>query len=85
MSNVKSTGIVRKVDELGRLTIPKEIRKQLNIRDNVDSFEMFTDGKNLILRKYAPSCVFCNSFESDMISFKGMNVCKTCISALSEK
>ncbi len=85
MSNVKSTGIVRKVDELGRLTIPKEIRKQLNIRDNVDSFEMFTDGKNLILRKYAPSCVFCNSCEADMVSFKGMNVCKSCINALNEK
>lgn len=85
MNNVKSTGIVRKVDELGRLTIPKEIRKQLNIRDNVDSFEMFTDGKNLILRKYAPSCVFCNSFESDMISYKGMNVCKSCINELINK
>lgn len=82
---MKSTGIVRKVDELGRLTIPKEIRKQLNIKDNVDSFEMFTEGNTLILRKYAPSCVFCNSFETDMVSYKGMNVCNTCIKALSEK
>ncbi|MBR5774121.1 MAG: AbrB/MazE/SpoVT family DNA-binding domain-containing protein [Clostridia bacterium] len=85
MAGVRSTGIVRKVDELGRLTIPKEIRKQMNIRDNVDSFEMFTDGNNLILRKYAPSCVFCNSFEMDMISYKGMNVCKACINELSGK
>ena len=82
---MKSTGVVRKVDELGRLTIPKEIRKQLNIKDNVDSFEMFTEGNTLILRKYAPSCVFCNSFETDMVSFKGMNVCKACIKALNDK
>lgn len=82
---MQSTGIVRKVDELGRLTIPKEIRKQLNIKDNVDSFEMFTEGNTLILRKYAPACVFCHSFEQDMISYKGMNVCKNCIKALNEK
>lgn len=82
---MKSTGIVRKVDELGRLTIPKEIRKMLNIKDNVDSFEMFTEGNTLILRKYSPSCVFCNSFEADMVSYKGMNVCKACIKSLNER
>ncbi len=82
---MKSTGIVRKVDELGRLTIPKEIRKQLNIKDNVDSFEMFTEGNTLILRKYAPACIFCNSFEEDMVSLKGMNVCSACIAQLNAK
>lgn len=82
---MRSTGIVRKVDELGRLTIPKEIRRMLNIKDNVDSFEMFTEGNTLILRKYSPSCVFCNSFETDMVSYKGMNVCKSCIKSLNEK
>lgn len=85
MANVKSTGIVRKVDELGRLTIPKEIRKQLNIKDSVDSFEMFTDGNNLILRKYSPSCIFCNCFDMDLVTFKGMNVCKECIKELGSK
>ena len=82
---MKSTGIVRKVDELGRLTIPKEIRKQLNIQDNIDSFEMFTEGNTLILRKYTPACIFCSSYEDDMASLKGMSVCSACIAKLAAK
>ena len=82
---MKSTGMVRRVDELGRVTIPKEIRKQLGITDNVDSFEIFTEGNTLILRKYAPSCAFCNKMDGEIVNFKGVNVCKSCIDELTAK
>ena len=82
---MKSTGMVRRVDELGRVTIPKEIRKQLGIKDNVDSFEIFTEGNMLILRKYAPSCAFCNTMDGEIISFKGVNICKSCKDELASK
>ena len=82
---MKSTGMVRRVDELGRVTIPKEIRKQLGIKDNVDAFEIFTEGNTLILRKYAPSCAFCNKMDEDMVTFKGVNICKSCLDELAAK
>ena len=55
---MKSTGIVRKVDELGRIVLPIELRRTLNI-DEKDSLEIYVDGASVILRKYEPSCVFC--------------------------
>lgn len=54
---MKSTGIVRKVDELGRIVIPMELRKSLGISEK-DPMEIFVDGDQIILRKYAPGCVF---------------------------
>lgn len=75
-------GLVRPVDKMGRVVIPKEIRKQLKIENDVDSFEVFMDGDKVILKKYQPTCVFCNSL-ADSVAFEGYNVCKNCIEKLN--
>ena len=74
---MKSTGIVRRVDELGRIVLPIEMRRTLDIAER-DSLEIYVDGSSVILKKYAPSCIFCNSNE-DVQSFRGKNVCPNCL------
>ncbi|MHB1418713.1 MAG: AbrB/MazE/SpoVT family DNA-binding domain-containing protein [Bacillota bacterium] len=77
---IKATGIVRRVDDLGRVVIPKEIRKTHRIGEN-DALEIFVNGDNIILRKYEPACVFCGNADK-VINFKGKNVCPNCIKEL---
>ncbi len=79
---MKSTGIVRKVDELGRIVLPIELRRTLNI-DERDSLEIYVDGNSVILRKYQPSCVFCDDAD-DVISYKGKNICRKCLAELEK-
>ena len=74
---MKSTGIVRKVDDLGRIVLPIEMRRTLGV-DNRDPIEMFLDGKNIILRKYVPGCVFCGN-PKGIIEYAGKRVCRDCI------
>lgn len=74
---MKSTGIVRKVDELGRIVLPIELRRTLDI-DVKDALEIYVDGNQIILKKYEPACVFCGS-STDVIHYKNKNVCKNCI------
>ena len=78
---MKSTGMIRKVDEMGRVVIPKEIRTHLNIENNVDSFEIYMEGDKVILQKYRPTCVFCDSF-IETVDFEDHTVCKKCIEKL---
>ncbi len=78
---MKSTGIVRPIDSVGRFVIPMEIRRKLNITDAEDFLEIFIDEDNIILRKYSPSCLFCRSSE-DIIEFSGKKICKSCIAKL---
>ena len=78
---MKSTGIVRKVDNLGRIVLPIELRNVLNI-DPKDPLEIFIDGSSIILRKYEPQCVFCDNVDN-VIHYNGRNVCKDCIDKLS--
>ncbi|NMB08145.1 MAG: AbrB/MazE/SpoVT family DNA-binding domain-containing protein [Tissierellia bacterium] len=73
---MKSTGIVRKVDELGRVVIPIELRRNLDI-DVKDALEIFVDGEHIVLKKYAPACIFCGQAK-DVTSFKGKNICPAC-------
>jgi len=73
---VKSIGIVRKVDELGRIVIPKETRDLLYI-DVGDSLEIFTDKTSIFLKKYSPGCIFCGDM-NDITMFKETYVCKNC-------
>lgn len=73
---MKSTGIVRKVDELGRIVLPIELRRNLNINER-DSLEIFVDSDRIILQKYEPACIFCGSAD-DTIFYKGRNVCEEC-------
>ena len=80
---MKSTGIVRKVDELGRIVLPIELRRTLDIAEK-DALEIYVDGESIILRKYQAACIFCDS-PNDIVSFKGRYVCANCISKLSQK
>ena len=77
---MKSTGIVRKVDELGRIVLPIELRKNLEIAEK-DSLEIYVDGSSIILKKYEPSCVFCKDAKN-VVNFKGKNVCPNCLAEL---
>jgi len=78
---MKSTGIVRKVDELGRVVIPIELRRTLTIEER-DSLEIYVDGDKIILRKYEPACIFCGNAE-DVQNYRGKNVCRSCLSELA--
>lgn len=80
---MKSTGTVRKVDELGRIVLPIELRRTLGIEEK-DRIEIFVDGESIILRKYQPACIFCDNAK-DIINYKGKNICPDCIRAMSEK
>lgn len=79
---MKSTGIVRKVDELGRLVIPIELRRVLDISEK-DSLEIYVENEKIILTKYATTCAFCNNHEN-VISYKGRNVCPDCLAELKK-
>ncbi|MBQ4100279.1 MAG: AbrB/MazE/SpoVT family DNA-binding domain-containing protein [Oscillospiraceae bacterium] len=78
---MKSTGIVRKVDELGRIVLPIELRRTLDINER-DSLEIYVENDQIILKKYKPSCIFCDD-ASDVEVFKGRNVCKKCKAELT--
>lgn len=80
---MKALGIVRKVDILGRIVIPKELRDALEI-DVKDPMEIFVENDRIILKKYNPSCVFCGSNEN-VVLYKDKLVCEDCISALSSR
>jgi len=73
---MKATGIVRKIDPLGRLVLPIEIRRVLDINEK-DAMEIFIEGDSIILKKYAPGCVFCGNV-GEGINFKGKIICKAC-------
>ena len=74
---MKATGIVRNIDELGRIVIPKEMRTKMDMKSG-DAVEIFVDSDKIILSKYAPSCLFCGS-GADVVEFKGKRVCRTCV------
>ena len=80
---MKSTGIVRPIDEMGRVVIPKEIRKQIKVENKVDSFEIFTDGDTIVLKKFQPTCIFCNKL-GPSVAYGEYTVCKDCIERLNE-
>ena len=79
---MKSTGVVRKLDNLGRIVIPIELRNTMGIAIK-DSLEIFTDGDQIILRKYAPGCVFCGETR-DIVTFADKRVCYGCVRKLKD-
>ena len=79
---MKSTGIVRKVDELGRIVIPIELRRTLDIAER-DPLEIFVSEDMIMLKKFHTSCIFCDNVK-DIISYKGKNVCTACIAELEK-
>lgn len=79
---MKATGIVRKVDGLGRIVLPIELRRVLDIPVQSD-LEIYVDGDEIILKKYQQSCIFCGSTE-DLTTFEEKNVCSHCVARLTQ-
>ena len=77
---MKSTGIVRNIDELGRIVVPKELRKKLGIA-NTDPVEIYVEDNKIILTKYISVCHFCGS-SAQLTEYKDKNICANCISEL---
>lgn len=77
---MKSTGIVRQMDHLGRVVLPIELRRTLNIQEK-DSLEIYVDSDSIILKKYEPACIFCGGAD-DITVFKGKNICAKCLQEL---
>lgn len=76
-------GIVRNVDKMGRVVIPNEIRKQLNIEVEKDRLEIFVKGDEILLRKYRPACFICNTLD-ELVDYKGYRICLSCIEELQK-
>jgi len=72
-----NSGIVRKIDNLGRIVIPKELRKVLGF-DTGEPVEIYTEGEYVMLKKYEPACIFCGE-AANVTWYKGKNICKSCI------
>ena len=79
--HMKSTGIIRKVDDLGRIVLPIEIRRTLDIAER-DELEIYLDDDKVVLKKYEPSCIFCGS-SCGLVTYHGRNVCMECIENMS--
>jgi len=79
---MKATGIVRKVDELGRIVLPSELRKVMHVMTG-DSFELFTNENTVVLKKYEPGCVLTGAME-DLVEYRGRKISRTAIRELTE-
>lgn len=77
---MKATGVVRKVDQLGRIVLPKELRKTMDIKEE-DSLEIFVEGEQVILKKYEPACIFCGD-ATDVTDFMGKKICGKCLRSI---
>lgn len=80
---MKSTGVVRKVDELGRIVLPIELRRTHGIEEK-DALEIYVDGDNIILKKYEPACIFCGDARN-VQNYKGKNICKNCMDEIANR
>ena len=79
---MKSTGIIRKVDDLGRIVLPIELRRTLDIAER-DELEIYMENDQIILRKYEPACIFCGC-DRRLVCHAGKNVCRDCVRKMSE-
>lgn len=80
---MKSVGIVRSVDNAGRIVLPIEIRKELDIMGENNKVEILARGNEILMKKYAPSCIFCHETD-DLIEFNGQKICKDCAQQICE-
>ena len=80
---MKSTGIVRRIDNLGRVVLPNELRRLFDI-EKEDPVEIFVDDNYIMLKKYQPACIFCNDAK-DVVNFRGKNICQSCLAEMKEK
>ena len=79
---MKDTGIVRNIDEMGRLVLPKEMRRKMGIESG-DEIEFYADDDRIILRKYQPCCFFCGG-ETMLVDYKGKRLCAECVAQIKK-
>lgn len=79
---IKSTGIIRRVDELGRVVLPIELRNKFGIVEK-DPIEIFVDGSAIVLKKYEPNCIFCGATKK-LIPYNDKLVCAKCIEKINK-
>ncbi len=79
---MKSTGIIRKVDDLGRIVLPIELRRTLDIAER-DELEIYMESDRIILQKFEAACVFCGSSKG-LVTFRGKNICQECVRKVAE-
>lgn len=79
---MKSTGIIRRMDELGRVVIPIEIRNQFDIAEK-DPMEIYVDGSSIVLKKFEPNCIFCGNTKN-LVEYKNKLICEKCSKKISE-
>ena len=82
-NDMKDIGIVRNIDEMGRLVIPKEMRRKMDIETG-DEIEFFIEGDRIVLRKFEPTCLFCGS-EVALVEYKGKRLCAECVAEMKAK
>lgn len=80
---MKSTGVVRRIDELGRIVLPIEIRRSLDISVK-DPVEIFIDNERIVLQKYVPACIFCGDADN-IVFFNGKRICQNCLEEIKNK
>ncbi|WP_160045556.1 AbrB/MazE/SpoVT family DNA-binding domain-containing protein [Paenibacillus sp. USDA918EY] len=80
---MKATGIVRRIDDLGRVVIPKELRNTLGIKEG-DPLEFFMDGDRVVLKKYEPGCYLCGNVESELQVLYDRPICLNCITVIGQ-
>jgi len=80
---MKPIGVVRQIDALGRIVVPKELRRILDIKEG-DSLELFLEDNNIVLRKYQPACMICGNARQT-VTYKGRNFCPDCIRDMAGK
>lgn len=79
---MKSTGMIRQLDSLGRVVLPIELRRTLGINTK-DMLEIYVEGNSVILRKYEPNCHFCGSVHN-LTAYKEKLICRHCLKELNE-
>ena len=82
-AHMRTTGIIRGIDEVGRIVIPKEYRRMLKVNDKEDSLEISMEGDRIVLRKHMPACTFCGSADG-MIEYSGYKICRNCVDNLEQ-
>lgn len=80
---MKSTGIVRKIDHLGRLVVPVELRKTMGIEVS-DPMEFYTNGDQIVVKKYKPGCHVCGEISAEVSYFYGQTICKKCVKEIAK-
>ncbi|HZK21365.1 MAG TPA: AbrB/MazE/SpoVT family DNA-binding domain-containing protein [Oscillospiraceae bacterium] len=80
---MRSEGIVRNIDGVGRIVLPIDLRVRFGLNSDNSAVEIFTEGDKIILKKYVPACIFCNNADN-IVVYEGNNICKECVNKMTE-